>query len=132
MSSKRFKNLPQKTHELTSEVIDKLIPTYNMITDRNIFIFSLYSLVKKKVEIDFYINNKIDLLKINNSTTSKLERIKIDKESVFYHNDIKYYKYKNCELDIIDGNNIIIINNDEVNVSANIKDIKIIIIPRTS
>ena len=125
-------NIEIDKYKIESNLIDKLIPTYNMITDRNIFIFSLYSLVKKKVEIDFYINNKIDILKINNSTTSKLERIKIDKESVFYHNDIKYYKYKKCELDIIDGNNIIIINNDEVNVSANIKDIKVIIIPRTS
>lgn len=125
-------NIETDKYKIESNLIDKLIPTYDMITDRNIYIFSLYSLVKKKVKIDFYINNKIDMLKINNSTTSNITRIKIDKDSVFYHNDIKYYKYTNCYLDIIDGNNIIIINNDEVNVSANIKDIKVIIIPQTS
>ena len=49
MSSKRFKNLPQKTLELPSEVIEKLIPTIKK---------NCTTKFDESIYLSFQINNK--------------------------------------------------------------------------
>jgi len=55
MSSKRFKKLPQKTSELTSDTIEKLLPTIkNNCTTK----------FDESVDLSFQINNKQKKVKL--------------------------------------------------------------------
>ena len=49
MSSKRFQNLPQKTHELPSEFIDKIIPKLKK---------NCTTKFDESIDLSFQINNK--------------------------------------------------------------------------
>ena len=63
MSSKRFKNLPQKTHELPSEVIEKLIPTVKK---------NCTTKFDESIDLSFQINNKQKKNEINIRTVVNL------------------------------------------------------------
>ena len=63
MSSKRFKNLPQKTHELPSEFIDKIIPTLKK---------NCTTKFDESIDLSFQINNKQKKNEINIRTVVNL------------------------------------------------------------
>ena len=63
MSSKRFQNLPQKTHELPSEFIDKIIPTLKK---------NCTTKFDESIDLSFQINNKQKKNEINIRTVVNL------------------------------------------------------------
>jgi len=63
MSSKRYKNLPQKTHELPSETIDKIIPTLKK---------NCTTKFDESIDLSFQINNKQKKNEINIRTIVNL------------------------------------------------------------
>ncbi|MDC3117795.1 50S ribosomal protein L1 [Candidatus Pelagibacter sp.] len=108
MSSKRFKNLPQKTHELTSEVIDKLIP----ILKKN-----CTTKFDESIDLSFQINNKQKKNEINIRTVVNLpggtgKKVKV----AVVCEDEKSSESKSAGADLVGGDDLIEkIKNGELN-----------------
>ena len=108
MSSKRFKNLPQKTHELPSEVIDKLIP----ILKKN-----CTTKFDESIDLSFQINNKQKKNEINIRTVVNLpggtgKKVKV----AVVCEDEKSSDSKSAGADLVGGDDLIEkIKNGELN-----------------
>ena len=89
--------------------------------------YTIYTLTKQNISLNLLINSDIDTLKVNNISTNKIYKFNISKNN-YYHNDITFYKFNNDDILLCEGNNTIIINNDDINVLNGVKDIKLIII----
>ena len=125
-----FTNIELDQHEIESNIL-KNVETYNMFTNRNIFIFTIYSLTKQNIKLNLFLNSDIDTIKVNNISTNKIKKLNVFNKN-FYHNDITYYKFTDDNYLLNEGNNTIIINNDDINVLNSVKDIKLIIIANKS
>ena len=99
MSSKRFKKLPQKTSELTSDTIDKLLPTIkNNCTTK----------FDESVDLSFQINNKQKKGEINIRTVVNLpggtgKKVKV----AVVCEDTKASEAKSAGADIVGGDEFI-------------------------
>ena len=108
MSSKRFKNLPQKTLELPSEVIEKLIPTIKK---------NCTTKFDESIDLSFQINNKQKKNEINIRTVVNLpggtgKRVKV---AVVCENE-KSSDSKSAGADLVGGDDLIEkIKNGELN-----------------
>ncbi|MDC2991625.1 50S ribosomal protein L1 [Candidatus Pelagibacter sp.] len=108
MSSKRFKKLPEKTLELQSEVIEKLIPVIKK---------NCTTKFDESVDLSFQINNKQKKSEINIRTVVNLpggtgKKIKV----AVVCEDIKSDEAKNAGADIVGGDEFIEkIKNGEMN-----------------
>ena len=99
MSSKRFKNLPQKTHELPSEFIDKIIPTLKK---------NCTTKFDESIDLSFQINNKQKKNEINIRTVVNLpggtgKRVKV---AVVCENE-KSSDSKSAGADLVGGDDLI-------------------------
>tara|TARA_B100000886_G_scaffold291984_1_gene217687 strand:- start:437 stop:1126 length:690 start_codon:yes stop_codon:yes gene_type:complete len=99
MSSKRFKNLPQKTHELPSEVIDKLIP----ILKKN-----CTTKFDESIDLSFQINNKQKKNEVNIRTVVNLpggsgKKVKV----AVVCEDVKTNEAKDAGADIVGSDDFI-------------------------
>ena len=108
MSSKRFKNLPQKTLELPSEVIEKLIPTIKK---------NCTTKFDESIDLSFQINNKQKKNEINIRTVVNLpggtgKKVKV---AVVCENE-KSSDSKSAGADLVGGDDLIEkIKNGELN-----------------
>ena len=108
MSSKRFKNLPQKTLELPSDVIEKLIPTIKK---------NCTTKFDESIDLSFQINNKQKKNEINIRTVVNLpggtgKRVKV---AVVCENE-KSSDSKSAGADLVGGDDLIEkIKNGELN-----------------
>ena len=108
MSSKRFKKLPEKTKDLQSEVIEKLLP----VVKKN-----CTTKFDESVDLSFQINNKQKKNEINIRTVVNLpggtgKKIKV----AVVCEDIKSNEAKNAGADIVGGDEFIEkIKNGEMN-----------------
>ncbi len=108
MSSKRFKKLPEKTSELQSEVIEKLIPVIKK---------NCTTKFDESVDLSFQINNKQKKSEINIRTVVNLpggtgKKIKV----AVVCEDIKSDEAKSAGADIVGGDEFIEkIKNGEMN-----------------
>ena len=108
MSSKRFKKLPEKTTELPSEVIEKLLPVIKK---------NCTTKFDESVDLSFQINNKQKKSEINIRTVVNLpggtgKKIKV----AVVCEDIKSDEAKSAGADIVGGDEFIEkIKNGEMN-----------------
>ena len=108
MSSKRFKNLPQKTLELPSDVIEKLIPTIKK---------NCTTKFDESIDLSFQINNKQKKNEINIRTVVNLpggtgKKVKV---AVVCENE-KSSDSKSAGADLVGGDDLIEkIKNGELN-----------------
>lgn len=119
-------NIELDQNDIDNNIL-KNVKTYNMFTNRNIYIFTIYSLTKQNINLNLFINSDIDTVKVNNISTNKIKKLNVSNKN-YYHNDMTYYKFTDDNLLLNEGNNTIIINNDDINVLNSVKDIKLIII----
>ena len=99
MKSKRFRKLPEKTSELSSEMIDKLIPQIKK---------NCTSKFDESVDINFQINNKQKKSEINIRTVVNLpggtgKKVKV----AVVCEDTKVSEAKTAGADIVGGDNFI-------------------------
>ena len=108
MSSKRYKNLPQKTHELSSEFIDKIIPTLKK---------NCTTKFDESIDLSFQINNKQKKNDINIRTVVNLpggtgKKVKV----AVVCEDEKSSDSKSAGADLVGGDDLIEkIKNGELN-----------------
>ena len=108
MSSKRFKNLPQKTHELPSEVIEKLIPTVKK---------NCTTKFDESIDLSFQINTRQKKNEINIRTVVNLpggtgKKVKV----AVVCEDVKSSDAKSAGADLVGGDDLIEkIKNGELN-----------------
>jgi len=108
MSSKRFKNLPQKTLELPSEVIEKIIPTLKK---------NCTTKFDESIDLSFQINNKQKKNEINIRTVVNLpggtgKKVKV----AVVCEDEKSSDSKSAGADLVGGDDLIEkIKNGELN-----------------
>jgi len=99
MSSKRFKNLPQKTKELSSEVIEKLIPTVKK---------NCTTKFDESIDLSFQINQKQKKNEINIRTVVNLpggtgKKVKV----AVVCEDVKSSDAKSAGADLVGGDDLI-------------------------